>query len=198
MPNKNISIPKNDNINGILRWISKDTKKQDLHGASLVKISYDSLLNNEVSFKSPIGYNETNKLSYFASNTNEGKHWYQIDMQSFHITLTDYLYAAGEEHYQYEWKLLYSNNGEQWDVADDREFKEEVTTTMNFFKLKNPVTGRYFKLEVNSKRRDDAWDLSIASLEFYGILHYFSFFSCKKEANFDIKQSFFIFVIIIY
>ena len=110
--------PKEGSIFGIFRFISSKLQIPDLDGYSLIKISADSKLASNISYKVCIGYNEPNKTNYFASNHSKGTHWYQMNMNFFRTTLTAYSLSMNPEHYHPTWDFLYSDDGLNWEIAD--------------------------------------------------------------------------------
>ena len=193
MLKRNISVPpSNGSINGIFRYLSKVSRTPNLHGSSLIRISYDSFVDT-TSYTYPIGYEESDKNSFFVSSGSSGEHWYQIDLLSFRITIVAYTYQAEPIHYPKTWQILASDDGVNWEIINEPTLSIKPEKNRNTFYLKEPKTTRILRMRTNSRRFDDAWDLTIKYLDIFGYVRIFTN-TCKtyQYSRFSLFFLFFI------
>ena len=161
------NLPATNSGFGITRFISKQTKIQNIHGEKLVKLSSDSIQNTS-SLTVPIGYAETNKNHWFETDISMTNHWYQIDFLSFYPEITGYFLSMKSEHFRKKWYLFAGDDESSLDIVHVGGFEETPEVSNCTCDLDHPVRARIFRIFTNSTRFDGAWILALGALEFYG------------------------------
>lgn len=181
---------------GILRWISRSLGVPNINGEGLIKVTADDLEEGN-GLTGPIGYWTSKENFYWASNSSQTEHWYQVDFKFFDVFIESYTIRMSQEHYHPLWTILASNDtkSELWTTAHQQELNEKPKNNYNTYKFDNPVKARYFRMSTNSKRFDNFWTLSIGYLEFFGkIKWYRGYTKCKCTRR---SQIYFAFIVML-
>ena len=160
------NFPVTDSGYGITRFISSQTKIPNIHGEKLIKLSSDSIQNNN-SITTPIGYIAGDNL-WFETNNLEGNHWYQIDFLSFYPEIKGYFLSMSPQHFRKKWYLFAGDDENSLDIVHVGGFETMPEVSNCTCDLDTPVKARVFRILTNSTRFDDAWILALGSIEFFG------------------------------
>ena len=179
--------------NGILRWISRASKIADITGKGLINLSADSTRSNCGQLSVLIGYNPTNN-GWWGSNGAIGTHYILIDFLSFDVFVDGYSTSCGSNDVQKDLYIYGSNDFANWQLLDQRSFKEEPSTGVLFNNCKNPMKARHIAFVTNSTDFDGEYVFALNGIDLYGTIQWFGKCSCnvKRENHFLMKLSYLI------
>ena len=163
-----------DNSEGTLAFISRLVKQKDLPQAKIIDISVstnDSVRND---VKLPLGINNSDFKSYWASKNCENQ-WYQIDLRSFKLHLTSFVYKAYTDDYFENWEMLGTNDMITWTTLYSGTKPEtyNVLESRNYLCDSN-IDESYsiFRMQTHGERNHQyKYNFAIYKLEFFGTLY---------------------------
>ena len=173
----------NSKWEGIFHYLSVETKQENIYKSGVIKFSPDKP-SAHGDFSLALGINNTNRVTYYAVNSDKPNTSFQIDFRSNRVVLFGYVYKATGWDFFDEFGMLGSNNGNDWTLLDWRErtHDDNVLYDDYFQCSKREYSAyRYIKFQTTGERNNTGYGISIFGLEFFGSIRQAAIItSCKK------------------
>ena len=165
---------------GIVRWISRKTKIDDINGEGIIKITADSV--SDGSLSGPIGF--YNDIRWWMSNISADEHWYQINFLSYTVYFTGYSLSMSPEHYNKKWKILVSDGDEDWQILDEQEMNEIPSSKTNGFICKYPKKGKILRIVDDGPNHLGLNRLTLGAIDVFGEIKWDFDYSCRNNHDY--------------
>ena len=176
-------VHKAEGDNGIMRWISRKTKIDDISGKGLIKLSVDNTRSISGPPSQLIGYNPTN-YGWWATDDFVGTHYYMIDFLSFDVFVDGYSTTCSANDVMRDLYVYGSIDFDNWVLMDQRSFNENPSTGKLFNNCLNPMKARYVAFVTNSTNFQKQNSFALNSLDLYGTIKWF------VQCSYSMKKSY--------
>ena len=140
----NIKYREND-INGIIRKIAKNTKSQNIYKDGFISF-YSSTFNRNGCYDVLTGVKEcATKNKWFTTAGNDKDPWIIIDFHSSKLTIEGFVINTGGVDYLPCYKLYVSNDNETWEEVGNKTFDSMPDGSIHSFETKKKE-ARFIKL----------------------------------------------------
>ena len=167
--------------NGIFKYLSNETKVENLLSSGVIEFSvlHESQHEDHSDYGFILGYNNTNHKNYYITGTTGPEQWFQVDFKMNRIIPYGYFYRAHWKDFYDRFELIGSYNLNDWFVLDSRNNTEfegygdtNITLIDMYFECNQPIYKpfRYLRIQPYGNRTYKGYGIAIFGLEFYGII----------------------------